>query len=315
MVRPAAGMVMAAGRGLRMRPLSDVLPKPALPILDRPLLRFALEQVAGTGTQRLVVNAWHLADAMEAVVERWSKGLPPVALSREPKLLGGAGGLALARDRGLLGDEGPVVVANGDVLMDLDLTGLLQGHTAAENLVTLALLPHPGLLRWSRVELGRSGRVEAIVPPGEGAGSDGFLYTGVMMVSREAIEALPPGPGGTAEHLWWPALRRGRLGGVPVRGAWREVGTPADYLGAVKDRLAGASWVDPEARVDPEAVVSSTMVGRGCTVGAGATVQGSVLAEGVTVERDATIVDSILLGPVLVRSGHRHAGQRLVAPG
>lgn len=305
-VKPAAGMVMAAGRGLRMRPLSGVLPKPALPVLDRPLIRWALEQAAGAGTPRLVVNTWYLADAMERVVEEASSGLPPVTVSREPELLGGAGGLALARDRGLLGNRGPVVVVNGDVMLELDLAPLFEAHGTGGDLVTLALMVHPGSGRWSRVELEPPGRVEAIIPAGAARrGSGGFLYTGVMIVSREALDALGPGPGETAERLWWPARRAGRLGGVVVEGAWREVGTPAEYLEAVMDRLAGVSWVDPSARVEPGAVVVSAMIGPRCAVAAGARVERSVITGGVTVEAGGVLRGSVVLGPRVVRRGDR----------
>ncbi len=300
----AAGMVMAAGRGRRMEPLSTVLPKPALPILDRPLVRFALEQAARSGAPRLVVNVWHLADRMARAVAESAGGLPPVALSREPELLGGAGGLALARDRGLLGEDGPVVVVNGDSLLDLDLKPVLDRHRGGDDLVTLALLPHPGSDRWSRVLLGGEGRVEAILPGDETPPGPGVcLYPGVMIVSREALNALPSGPGETGERLWWPARRAGRLGGVVTGGLWREIGTPADYLEAVVDRVAGSSWVDPSARVEPGAMMESAMVGRGCAVGAGAVVERSIVAEGVTVEPGGVVRGSVVLGPVVIRSG------------
>jgi len=307
----AAGMVMAAGRGRRMQPLSDLVPKPALPILDRPLLSFALEQVARAGVSRLVVNAWHLAEELERAVEEIRAGLhAPLAISREPELLGGAGGLALARDRGLLGEDGPVLVANGDSLLDLELKPLFELHRSRADLVTLALLPHPGSGRWSRVVLDETGRVMAIHRGRDGPTEPGaYLYTGVMIVSREALDGLPRGPGETAGRLWWPALDAGRLGGAVTRGLWREVGTPADYLEAVMDRLAGASWIHASARVDPEAMVSAAMVARGSIIAKAAVVEHAVLAGGVTVEAGAEVRDSVVLGPLTVGAGERLLGE------
>ncbi|HHQ48230.1 MAG TPA: hypothetical protein ENK19_05030, partial [Acidobacteria bacterium] len=294
----AVGMVLAAGRGRRMRPLSDVLPKPALPVLDRPLVRFALEQAARAGAPRLVVNTWHLAERMARAVREAAHGLPPIALSSEPELLGGAGGLALARDRGLLGTEGPVIVVNGDGVLDLDPAPLVAAHRERSDDVTLALLPHPGSDRWSRVLLDETGRITAILRGEERTPDrEAFLYPGVMIVSRRALNALPSGPGETAERLWWPARDAGRLGGVIVRGTWREVGTPEDYLKAVIERLAGRCWLHASARVDPTATVLSAMIGRDCAVGARTTVERSAIAEGVTVEPGAVVVDSVILGP------------------
>ena len=308
-------MVLAAGRGRRMRPLSDVLPKPALPVLDRPVVRWALEQAAAAGVGRVVVNTWHLAPLMESAVE---EGVPPgldVSFSREPELMGGAGGLALARDRGLLGREGPVLVINGDGLVDLDLGPLLERHRSAGDLVTLALLPHPEPTRWSRVLLDGRGAVERILPPGHpGRGETPRLYPGVMLVARRALEALPSGPGETGELLWSPALERGRLGGAEVAGRWAEVGTPGDYLRVVLEALPARGWIHPSAVVEPGAVVERSMVGPGVRLETGARLVRSVAGHGAVVRRGATVVESVLLGAVEAGPGELLEGETRAAP-
>lgn len=311
---PAAAMVLAAGRGERMRPLSLVVPKPALPLPEGPVVASALRLAVASGAPRVVANTWHLAGRMErALAEvKLPVGLPSV--SREPALMGTGGGLALARDRGLLGDAGPVLVANGDCVLELDLGPVTTRHAASRDLVTLALLPHPDPGRWSRVAVDRDGTVTAIRPPGKVAeGEAALLYPGVMMVAREGLDALTSAPGGVDDQLWWPALRAGRLGGAVVGGRWREVGTPDDYRDLVLDRVEARSWLHPTARVDPAATIRSSFIGSDCQVAAAAQVLRSVLLEGAVVGSGAVVEDSILVGAVRVADGENCDGDMLVS--
>jgi NDP-sugar pyrophosphorylase family protein len=291
-------MVLAAGRGERMRPLSDVLPKPALPLIDRPVVASAVRLAMAAGTRRVVVNTWHLAEEMERALSEIELAAP-IAMSREIERMGTAGGIALARDRDLLGDRGAVLVVNGDGLLNLDLGPLIHRMESTDDLVSLALLPHLDPTRWSRVALDRTGRVTSIDKPGApGRGEVPFLYPGVMLVAREALDRLPSRPGGIPEHLWKPALAKGRLGGALVPGHWREVGTPSDYLEAVLGRLDGKGLVHPSATVHPTAAVGSALIGRDARVEAGAVVGASVVAEGASVGPKARVLRSVLLGAV-----------------
>lgn len=297
-------MVLAAGRGERMRPLSLVLPKPALPLPDGPVVASALRLAAGAGFEKIVVNTWHLGDSMSAAACRLDSGGAAIVLSPEPSLMGTAGGLALARDRGLLGDGGPVLVINGDGLLDFDLQPLFERHLSSNDSVTLALLPHQDPTRWSRVVLDPSGLVSQILPSGRPEpGEAPFLYPGVMAISRDAIESLPATPGQTPERLWWPAMAEERLGGVVVPGTWREVGTPEDYRAACVTLCRDGSVIDASARVAPSAVVNKSFIGRDAVLGEGAVVESSVVAEGVVVEGGAKLFESVLLGSATATAG------------
>jgi len=302
----AAAMVLAAGRGERMRPLSDVVPKPALPLPGGPLVGWSLRLVATTGADRVVVNAWHLADRMEEAVRQVEAARPgpAVVVTREPALLGTGGGLARARDLGLLGDAGPVVVANGDVVQSLDLTPLLARHAEGVDDVTLALLPHLDPCRWSRVELDHDGHVSAVRPSGTPrTGEVPLLYPGVMVVSRAALQRIPAIRCEVPDVLWEPARKARRLGGVVVSGHWREVGTPTAYREAAVALCGDRSRVADGARVDPGATLVSSFVGPGCRVAEGAIVESSVLAAGASVGVDARVTRSVVLGPVAVPAG------------
>jgi NDP-sugar pyrophosphorylase family protein len=131
-----------------------------------------------------------------------------------------------------------------------------------------------------------------------GAGEVPLLYPGVMAVARTTFDALPAGPGEVPAALWRPAMAAGRLGGAVVAGHWREVGTPADYLALIVNRLAGSSLIHPTARVAGSAVLDRTFVGAGARVEAGARVSRSAILDGATVAEGSEVEDSVLLGAV-----------------
>ena len=297
-------MVLAAGRGERMQPLSSVVPKPALALPDGPVIASSILLAAHAGVDHIVVNTWHLAEKMaEAVAEVAIDGIE-IVLSPESELMGTAGGLALARERGLLGQDGPVLVLNGDSVVSLHLDALIERHLGSEDSVTLALLPHLDPGRWSRVVLDADGQVAGIHAPGRPDPSEApFLYPGVMAVSRAAVESLPTTAGDIPEILWKPARETHRLGGVVVAGHWREVGTPEDYLAVMRLRLAGNTIIHPTASVDSSASLVASFVGPDVTIEDGAEIEASILAEGTVVRRGARVEGSVLMGGIEVGLG------------
>jgi mannose-1-phosphate guanylyltransferase len=298
-------MVLAAGRGQRMQPLTSVLPKPALPMPDGPVVASALRLAATAGAQRIVINACHLAGRMaDAVAEVEVDGVE-IVLSFEEQLMGTAGGLATARDRGMLGTEGSVLVINGDCVLSLDLRRFADHHSANNHLVTLALLPHLDPEKWSRVELDADGLVTGFNPPGRPEAIEvPLLYPGVMAVHREALDSLPGAtPGDVPTALWNRARSRGKLGGLVVAGHWREVGTPADYLDVMLLRLAGTSMIHPSAANNSAAKIENSFIGRRAVVSEGAVVEDSVIAEGAVIAEKATVRRSVLLGDVRAGPG------------
>jgi mannose-1-phosphate guanylyltransferase len=308
-------MVLTAGRGERIRPLSDVVPKPALPLPQGSVVGWPLGLAARLGVRRIVANSWHLAERMERVLEADCPSGVELLCSREDELMGTAGGLALARDRGLLDGQGPVLVANGDCVLALDLGPLLEQHRRTDDLVTLALLPHLEPTRWSRVELDGAGRVVRITPPGTpDAGEEPFLYPGVMVVARSALDDLPVTPCDIGDRLWTPAQAEGRLGGVVVTGHWREVGTPSDYLGIATAQAGDGSASDPSASVSRSARLRGSFLGQGARIEPGAVVTGSVVAHGAVIGSGARVTRSIVLGPTAVAPNQVLADAIRVAP-
>jgi mannose-1-phosphate guanylyltransferase len=297
-------MILAAGLGERMWPLTSVLPKPALPLPDGPVVASAMRSAASTGASRIVINACHLAEQMAEAVSTVEIGGVEIVVSFEDELMGTAGGLAFARDRGLLGENGSVLIINGDGALGLELEGFAEHHFERGNLVTLALLPHLDPQRWSRVVLDANDQVQEILSPGPPETLEvPFLYPGVMAVHRDALDTLPVTPGGIPDVLWRPALMKRKLGGFVVAGHWREVGTPSDYLEVMLLRLAGTAWVDPSAEIGDGTAIRNSFVGRDAVVSDGAVIEDSVVAEGVSVANGARVTGSVLFGAENVRQG------------
>jgi mannose-1-phosphate guanylyltransferase len=306
-------MVLAAGLGLRMRPLTLLRAKPVLPVLNRPLVHWTLERLARHGVRDVVVNLHHLpASVTRAVGDGRAFGLR-IRYAREREILGTAGGPRAVRE--LFGRE-PLLLVNGDVLFDFDLGALVARHRASGARATLALRPNPDPRRYGAVITDDRGRIRAIggrPRPRRGVVS---LFTGVHVLDPALLERLPRGPSDSVRDLYVPLLAEGAfLQGVRVRGAWYDLGRPRLYRDT-QLRLVpghGRCVVDPAARVEPGARVRRSVIGRGARVGAAARIERSVLWEGARVERDARVEGAVVVTGAVVRRGE-HARDVVVLP-
>ena len=254
-----AAMVLAAGLGTRLRPLSAELPKPLLPIGDRPAVMHLLERLARAGISRAVINTHHLPEAFASL------GAPPLPVDviHEPEILGTAGGLHNAAS--LLGD-GDVLVWNADIVADVDVDGLLallRGGAAA----ALAAAPRPRGQGTLGVDAsGRLVRLRGVVVGSEARGGD---FLGVQAVSA-ALRGELPHAGCLVGDVYLPALRGGGdLRVLDAPGPWDDIGTVAAYLDANR-RWLGArgapAYVGAGARVGDEVVLEGSVVGAGASV-------------------------------------------------
>lgn len=306
-------MVLAAGLGTRMRPLSHLAAKPVLPVLNRPLLRWTLELLARSGVDEVIVNLHHRPGSVRrALGDGRDLGLR-ITYSYERRVLGTAGGPRKVRER--LGDQ-PFLLVNGDVAFDFDLRSLYNRHLASGAQATLALLAHPRARSYGAVITDRRGRVLSLAGLPRPARGTASLFTGVHVLSPALLDRLPRGPSDSVRDLYAPLVAEGgRILGVRVRGAWYDLGSPALYLASQVSMMASGfrdvprgAVVDPDARVAAEARVEASVVGAGVVVEAGARVTGSVLWPGARVGAGAAVRDAILAGRVRVLAGERLAG-------
>lgn len=262
------GMILAAGLGTRLRPLTDELPKPLVPVGDRSVLAYAADNLRALGALRVVINTHHLADRYDAARLAESLGLA-VSLEHETLIRGTAGGVAGARAR--LG-EGPVVIHNGDILADLDVAALLACHESSNALATLAV--RAGLPAGSGpVGLDGDGRIVRLRDRRFGVEAEGADFIGVHVVS-ESLRRRLPGDGCMVGDVYIPALAAGEpIVAAPVVRRFTDVGTLAAYLTANRDwlrRARRAAYAGPGSTIAPEVELDESVVGAGATVtGAG----------------------------------------------
>lgn len=260
-----AGVVLAAGAGTRLRPLTDLRPKALCPVAGRPLLHHALDRLrpalplSTDATTSLAVNAHALADQVEAAV---LGGPAPLAhLRREPEALGTAGALGALRD---WVDGRDVLLTNADAWLPAGLDGLLDGWDGER----ARLLVAPAA----------DGHGDPLTAPGATPSPAPVRYVGACVLPWRLVRHLAPEPTGLFEVLWRPERDAGRLDLVRTPQAAVDCGTPARYLAANLAASGGATVVGRGARV--EGTAERCVVWDGATVDADEHLVGVVRAEG-----------------------------------
>ncbi|MEE4300027.1 MAG: nucleotidyltransferase family protein [Pseudomonadales bacterium] len=213
-------MILAAGRGERLRPLTDRVPKPLVPLAGRTLVDHHLERLAAIGIRRVVVNLHHLGEQIREHVLAHSPPRLTVHFSEEPELLETAGGIRSALP--LLGDA-PFLVVNGDVFSDFDLARLLSGP--GPSLAHLVMVPAPPWVTHGDFDLAREpARAEARAPLALGAAAR-LTYAGIGVYDPAFFAGMEAGvlP---LRPLLDAAIAAGRVSGEVHRGIWEDIGTP-----------------------------------------------------------------------------------------
>lgn len=326
-------MLLAAGFGKRMLPLTLAMPKPAVPVLGRPIVMQALSALASDGVEHVVVNLHHLPDYLPTLIGEDAPGIPAISYSPEPEILGTAGALRQARP--LFRGDGPLVVTNGDFLADIPLQEVLRAHRESGHAATLVLAPpRSGYSKVLRDEGGRIVSLAGRPDPPSAARCTEHLFTGFHIVGRQALERIPAeGPSNIVTDVYVDLAREGRLGSYLHEGFWWEFGDPSLYwegsmrmldlyretgkrvsdhdpVQEIGDAIAavgaGARWdatselrgrvaVGFAAQVGRGALLEETLVMPEAWVGPGARLSRSVVAAGVEVPIDFEAADSLIV--------------------
>ena len=224
-------MILAAGRGERLRPLTDALPKALVEAGGKPLIAWHLERLAASGCREAVINVSHLAERIVECIGDGARYGLRIAYSREPQPLETAGGLAQAR--ALLGDE-PFLLVNSDVYCEVEFEKLLR-HSLAGRLGHLVLVPNPLYHPAGDFTLDH-GLI------GNGAGPR-YTYAGVAVMSPALFAQVKPGERAPLAPLLRAAAERRLLSGEPYAGLWQDVGS-AERLAELRARLASRNETD-----------------------------------------------------------------------
>jgi NDP-sugar pyrophosphorylase family protein len=281
--------VLGAGLGTRLRPLTNDLPKPLVPIFQKPLITFAFDHLVESGITKLFVNTHHQPEKFAETFPTETYRDVPIEFRNEPVLLETGGGIKNIED--LLGKE-PFIAYSGDILTDVDLTPLIDEHFRKKNDVTLALR-ETGL---GQGVVLRDGRITAIRKKGEAAGD--FDYANISIWNPSVFERIPP----ATKISYIPILTNwigggGRIGGVVLSdGKWFNIGARANYL-EVHRLIATKTWrpayVNDSAWPIPiatDAKISSSAqlrgfysIASGCKLGEDVVLENSVLWPGAQI--------------------------------
>lgn len=294
-------LVLAAGLATRLRPLSTVRAKAALPVAGRPLIARILEQLHAAGVRRVVVNLHYRAESITRIVGDGSAFGLEVRYSWETDVLGSAGGPARALP--LLSADRFFVV-NGDTLSSPAYDRLASAHVASGARVTMTVAP-ADLAKYNAVLADSAGVVTGFAKRGtalaQGHGVPApYHFIGVQAMNASALSGVSRDTASESVRDLYPRLIASDPGSVrvlPVAGAFFDIGTPADYLETVR-RLAtsGQGLLD---------------CGTGTEVAPSARVRGSVLWDRVRIGENAEVVECVVADDVVIEAGARYHRQAL----
>jgi mannose-1-phosphate guanylyltransferase len=320
-------IILAGGEGTRLRPLTLSLPKPVVPVVDRPFLRHQLDLLARVGVRDIVFSVAYRPERVRSVFGDGSAHGVSIQYAVEDSPLGTGGAVRNALD---LLDERTIVL-NGDVLTNVDLATVLATHDASGAAATLVLTPVPNPAAYGLVETDADGRVRRFLEkPEPNQITTDTINAGIYILETRVLDLIPPAQNHSIERGFFPALlSRGDLVRAHVHhGYWIDIGTPEKYRQVQTDILHGRfpvallgqrhpeGWVHPDARVSPTArLLGPVYIGPRVVVEALAAVgPDTVLVSDVVVEGGASVAGSVLWAGCRVGAQAR-VEQALFGPG
>jgi NDP-sugar pyrophosphorylase family protein len=291
-------LVLTAGLGTRLRPLTDVRAKPAIPVAGEPMIRRIIRWLVSRGVADLVLNLHHLPETLTAVVGDGADLGARVRYSWEqPRVLGSAGGPRLALP--LIAADSFFLI-NGDTLTDVDLDAVASAHATSGALVSLALVPNTEFERYGGVVLNADGHVTGFVRRGPSA-KGSYHFIGVQVASRSAFTSITPGEpassvGGIYDTLM--ETKPGSVRGVVCDAEFFDVGTADDYRRtsqafAAREKRTG-STIGSRSRIHPSARIIESILWDDVEVGADAVVEDCIVTDGAVIAPGSRLLRTIV---------------------
>lgn len=317
-------IILVGGRGTRLQPLTDTRPKPMLPILGLPFLEHQLRYLRGHGVDAVTFACGFLPRSIVSYFGEGERVDMQLHYVIEPEPLDTAGAIAFAA-RTLQPQR--LLVCNGDVLTDLDVSLLVEEHERRSSAATIALTPVADPSRYGLVRTDAEAAVTAFVekPPPEECDTN-HINAGTYVLEPEVIAAVPDDRRCNIEREIFPALVGRGLHAIGFDGYWNDIGTFESYRRANADAAAGrvagieasadrGTWIHPNAKVASGAELGEgAVIGDGAVVEDGAFVTGSVVLERAYVGRDASVEEAIVGEGGRVEAGTAVRAGDVVAP-
>jgi mannose-1-phosphate guanylyltransferase len=305
-------MILAAGLGTRLEPLTKIRPKPLFPVLNQPLLGVLIEQLQRMGATGIVLNAHHLAEQVEQFVGMGEWGLQ-VEVRVEPEILGTGGGIKNCAD--FLQDATFFVVVNADVYHTFDLSPAIHYHQESDNLATLVLYDHP---RFNQVGIDGEGRIASVgeepIKPSNSA-TQLLTFTGIHIISPKLLDSMPSvGFFGIMEIYTELASRGEAIRGYQMQGGyWQDIGRVEDYMDLHRYLLGeeGEPVIHPEASLAEDVRIEGFIcAGKGTRIKNGSVIKDSIIWDEVWIE-EGSIVEGCIVGDRTQVKG-KHRGEVLI---
>jgi mannose-1-phosphate guanylyltransferase len=319
-------LILAGGEGTRLRPLTSTIPKPVVPLANRPHLAFMIDWLRGHGVDDLILSCGFMAEGVRQVLGDGAQLGVRLRYVDEPTPLGTGGALRYAGD--LLDER--FLMLNGDVLSDLDLSAGLRQHEATGARATLALYPVEDPSMYGLVRLNDDNSVLEFLekPSPEEEIDSNLINAGAYVLERSILDEMAaPGTNISIERDVFPKLVGRGLYGYVGEGYWLDIGTPERYLEGTFDILEGnvvtelAAQLEDGRRVlasgaqSEGRVIAPALLGEGATVAAGAIVGGCVsLGRDVVIGPGAHVERSVILDGARV-GAHSSVRGSIMGPG
>lgn len=297
-------IILAGGYATRLRPLTLTRPKALLPILDRPLIDWVLDEAVRSGVKRVTLALHHMYDKILGhVLSKWGDGVY-IDHYVEHLPLGDAGPLREIDER--LGIEYPVIVIYGDIFSTISIRDIYRYHIARGGVATIAVTRAHDVRRFGVVDIDSDNRVRDFVekPSREGPG---YINAGVYVFSEEAIRQIEVGrKQGIGRDLMPRLLKAGDVYAYIHNGVWNDIGLPEDYIKANLDALSMVSrdgvYISPTAAINGNVeTIPPVYIGDEVSVEDGATIgSGAVVMRGAKIGRDSLVMGSLLMERVIV---------------
>jgi len=305
-------IVLSAGYGTRLWPLTEDRTKPAIPMLGKPLVGYVAEYVAAYGFDEIVVNLHHRPESVRKALGDGSRFGVKLHYVEEPEILGTSGALDNTRE---FFEHDTFLVVNGKIITDIDLQAALETHRKNNALATLVLLPNPRRERFSVVETeaGRVTRFGGMPDPpavGPSVGSAPLMFTGIHIMEPRIFEYIPRGVfSDSVTHVYPQAMANGEIIAAHVAsGKWRELSTLKRYLDISLEMLrekAQPYFAGANSVVSSTASVTDTIMWDNVVVDSGARINRCVLGDHVRLERNEVIENAVVVCRDLVEGKKR----------
>lgn len=306
-------MILAAGFGTRLFPLTIDRTKPAIPFLGKPLVGYVAEYVARFGFKEFIVNLHHQPDSVrEALGDGSAFGVHITYTLEEPDILGTAGALDNAKD--LLRDS-PFLIVNGKIISDIDIAGAVETHKRSGALATMVLIPNVKREKFTIVETEDglvTGFGEMAKPLTEEEIRDTeheivtpLMFTGIHILEPRVFDYIQPGVySDIVPHVYRPALEKGdRIAAHITEGNWYELSTIPRYLDISLAMMNGCdTFAGDNCNISPGAAIRDSVIWDDVSIAEGASLYRTIIADGVSIESGEHFENAAIVRADMVRN-------------